>query len=212
MSIMEKDITISKALSWGWEVFKKQWQILVGITLFVFAISAIVGFITEDGGADVGGIGSFLLNIFVGTFIGIGLITIGLEIYGEKKPLFKDFFLNMEHFLNYLIGMLLYSIVVTIGFFLLFFPGVIWALKYQFFGYLIVEKGMSPMEALRKSGNITYGKKWFLLLFWIVLLCLNILGAIVAGIGLLVTIPVSLLATVYIYKKLSEKHTTNQEL
>lgn len=209
---MEKDITISKALFWGWESFKKHWQILVGMTLFVFAISAIVGFITGDGGSGVeGGTGSFLLNIFVHTFVGIGLITIGLEVYAEKTPVFKDFFLKMEYFLNYLIGMLLYGIIVIIGFFLLFFPGVIWALKYQFFGYLIVEKGMSPMDALRQSGKMTYGKKWFLLLFWIVLFFLNVLGAIVIGIGLLVTIPVSLLATMYIYKKLS-KDTTNQEL
>lgn len=209
---MEKDITISKALSWGWESFKKQWHILVGITLFIFALSAIVGFIVGgDGTYNEGSIGSFLLNIFVNAFVGLGSATIGLHIFKEEKEVaFKDFFLKMEYFLHYLLGLLVYSGIVLLGLILLIVPGIVWALKYQFFGYIIAEKGVKPMDAIRESGKITYGKKWFLLLFWITLFLLNLVGLIVVGIGLFVTVPVSLLATVYVYKKLLEAYFSNQ--
>jgi len=53
---------------------------------------------------------------------------------------------------------------------------------------------MSALEALRASSSLTEEVKWNLLLFWLAIIGLNILGAICLGIGLLVTVPMSLMA------------------
>ncbi|MEA3324508.1 MAG: hypothetical protein U9Q37_05135 [Euryarchaeota archaeon] len=59
-----------------------------------------------------------------------------------------------------MIGLILYGFIVVGGLILLTIPGIIWAIKFQFFDYLIVDKGLGPIDALEKSSEITRGVKW----------------------------------------------------
>ena len=52
------------------------------------------------------------------------------------------------------------------------------------------------------SGVLTEGVMWNLVLFWLMLAGINILGMLALGIGLIVTIPLSWLATAYVYRRL----------
>lgn len=197
-----KYLTVKESLSFGWEMYKKYWRLLVGIFIFIAVLSIIVGFIAEEGNSG----SSYLLNMLLQSFVGVGVITISLAIYEKKEGIeFKTFFSRMEYFINYFIGILIYSIIIFVGLILFVIPGIIWALKYQFFGYFVVERGLSPMDAIRESGKITMGKKWFLFRLWVVLIVLNIIGALFVGVGLLVTLPLTILSTVYVYKKILEK-------
>ena len=85
---------------------------------------------------------------------------------------------------------------------MLIVPGVIWAIKYQFFAYLIVDKKMGPWEAIQKSGEMTAGNKGNLFLLGLILALINIAGAICLLVGLFATIPTTMLAIVYVYRKL----------
>jgi hypothetical protein len=38
-------------------------------------------------------------------------------------------------------------------------PGIYFALKYKFYDYLIVDKGMGPVETIKRSGVLTEGVK-----------------------------------------------------
>ena len=60
--------------------------------------------------------------------------------------------------------------------------------------------------SLRRSAHLTLGAKGRLLFFFIVLGALNMLGAIALGIGLLITLPVSMLAYAHVYLKLKSSH------
>ncbi|HEY6021129.1 MAG TPA: hypothetical protein VIY48_14845 [Candidatus Paceibacterota bacterium] len=71
---------------------------------------------------------------------------------------------------------------------------------------LEVLDGAGIVDSLRKSAIITHGVKWKLLGFLIVLGLLNILGAIVFLVGLLVTIPISMIAVSHVYTKLRAHH------
>jgi uncharacterized membrane protein len=92
--------------------------------------------------------------------------------------------------------------MVAIGFVFLIVPGIYLAVKYQFYDYLIVDKGMGPIEAIKRSGVLTEGVKWNLVLFWLALVGINILGMIALGVGLIATVPVSWLANAYVYRRL----------
>jgi len=81
--------------------------------------------------------------------------------------------------------------MVAFGLVLLIIPGIYLALKYQFYGYLIVDKGMGPIKALKESGRITDGAKKDLLIFWLVLFCSIAVIALVLGI--FIALPVGLL-------------------
>ena len=92
--------------------------------------------------------------------------------------------------------------MVAVGLILLIIPGIYLAIKYQFFSFLIVDKNMGIMESFKKSEEMTQGVKMNLLLFSLALAGINILGALVFLVGLIVTIPTTVMATVYVYRKL----------
>jgi len=85
---------------------------------------------------------------------------------------------------------------------LLIIPGIIWAIKFYFFSYLIVDKGLGPIEALKRSSAITDGSKWDLFLLGLLLFGINLIGAIPFFLGWFVTIPISMVATAFVYRKL----------
>jgi len=58
------------------------------------------------------------------------------------------------------------------------------------------------MDSFRQSSGMTEGVKINLLLFGLWLILINIAGALALGVGLLVSIPTSLMATVFVYRKL----------
>jgi len=70
---------------------------------------------------------------------------------------------------------------------------------------LIIDKSMGPIEALKISWHITDGSFWNLIAYWFVVLGINILGVLALGIGLLWSIPTTVLASAHIYRQLSQK-------
>jgi hypothetical protein len=62
-----------------------------------------------------------------------------LNFRDGKVPDVEDLFRGYPHFLNYLAASILYGLMVAIGLILLIIPGIYLALKYQFYGYLIVD-------------------------------------------------------------------------
>ncbi|MBI1319779.1 MAG: hypothetical protein GC168_12655 [Candidatus Hydrogenedens sp.] len=73
---------------------------------------------------------------------------------------------------------------------------------YFFVPYLIVDKGMKPLEALQASAQITQGGRMGLINFMVVSSLLSILGFLALVIGLAIAIPVVFFATVSLYATL----------
>jgi uncharacterized membrane protein len=108
-------------------------------------------------------------------------------------------------FLNYLLTAVLVALIIAAGFVLLIVPGVIWILKYGFATFLAADRGLHPVEALRESARLTHGMKSQLLPFGLALIGVNLLGAIALGIGLLFTIPVTLIAAAFVLRRLERR-------
>jgi len=139
----------------------------------------------------------------------IGAIKIALKLYNGQKPDFFDLFNNFSLFFKYLFSSIVYGLIVFGGMLLLVIPGIIWLLKFYFFNYLIVDKNLTPITALKQSAHITNGAKKELFVFSLVLGLLNLAGALCLIVGLLITIPISMLAMTFVYKKLLLKAEQN---
>ena len=83
-------------------------------------------------------------------------------------------------------------------------PGIIFGLKFSFAQFITVDTGAKPVDAMKESSAITKGIKWKLLGFYVVIGLVNIVGALVLMVGLLVSIPVSTFAMIYVYRELSK--------
>jgi uncharacterized membrane protein len=89
------------------------------------------------------------------------------------------------------------------GLILLIIPGIFWAVRFSFSPIVVIDTKLGPVASMKESWAITKGQFWKILGFWVVIGLFNLAGLIVFGIGLLVTVPVSTLASIYVYRELS---------
>ena len=203
---MRKDHKFSKseAIKFGWGIVKRELRFFFGLAVVLILVNFILNVLAKDA-KNLFFLFSFAFSILVflvGLILQLGLIKISLNFVDNKKSQIIDLFTTHRPVFKFFAASILYGIVVFTGIILLIVPGIIWAIKFQFFSFLIVDKEIGPMEALKKSSQITTGAKWNLFVFGITLIWINILGALLLGIGLLITIPMTMVAQAYVYRKL----------
>ena len=110
-----------------------------------------------------------------------------------------------EGFGPYIIASILFGLGVIVGLFLCIIPGIIFGVIFHFYGYAISEAGdgLSATDALKRSAEITKGHRWELFGLAIVLILINIVGALLCLVGLLFTYGISAIAVAYAYRSLS---------
>ncbi len=208
--------SIKDALGFAWGTLKKNPWIIIGAGAIAFIISGLLNgvlsgmFPAEGPNATVLSTTiNFTVSLVVGTLIELGLVTFMLHAVRAPETVTLHSLWNPKPFLNYLLAQVAVAITVLIGFALLIVPGIIAALALMFTPYLIVDKGLSSFAAMKESARITKGHRWQLFLLMCVIALLNILGLIALFIGLLVTIPLSMLLVAHVYRALeSSAHIT----
>jgi uncharacterized membrane protein len=205
--VEKKDFSVEEALQYGWNIMKENIWFFVGVLVVAWALAGVPHIIANILQRESSGLAFFfrIIGWVADIIVSIGLITIALKFLDKQEPKFEDLFSFRPYFWKYLGASILTAIIVWVGFFLMIIPGIYWALKFQFFGYFVVEHGRDPVEAMRMSSRITQTVKWKLFGFGLVLALINIVGAICLFVGLFVTIPVTLLAYSSVYRKLLEQ-------
>jgi len=199
---MEKKITISSILSNGFTIGIQNAASLVGaIVLWILTI--------------------WIPYINIGTTIAIAALPIEMAKGKVFSPLCifdKKYFSFMgEYFL--LRGFLFIGVLV--GFSLFIIPGYVIAIAWSLAVYLLIDKGLNPMEALSASNKMTMGYKWTIFLSFFVLMIvfyilmfiflkIPVLGIILIILSVIVLLAIVMGFSAYIYRELS-KETENVE-
>lgn len=201
---MKKDFNISEALALGWDTMKQNLWFFVGILIVSWLLTGIPSTAADNLQEDAAGIALFLriIQVVLQTIVSIGLINIQLKFLEGQKPEFGELFKFQKHFWRFLGASILYGLLVVAGFLLLIVPGVYWAIKYQYFGYCIVDRDAGVMDSFKQSAHITETVKWKLLGFGILVGLINILGFLCLIIGLFATVPTTMMATAAVYRNL----------
>ena len=155
---------------------------MISSNIFALLISAVV-----------------LAIFFVGFDLGFKKIALNLHDRDESKvkALFSYFGLAPKA----LIGWILYSLMVWVGWLFFILPGFIALLRFSFFSYFIVDKNVGPIDALRMSWDVTRNHVWDMFAFWVVIKIIVYLGFL-SWLGVILTWPLSTLAYAYFYRKL----------
>jgi uncharacterized membrane protein len=194
---MSDKFTSKEAIGFGWDVMKKNLKFFIPMLILIFFVTGLFSAL----GAKSGLIN--LAGFVVQVIIGMGMIKIGLGFCDGKEPSWNDFTEPLPHFFSYFFASILYFLILLAGTILLIVPGAIWCVKYVYFPYFIVEKGMGPVQSLKASAKLTYGSKWTLSKFFSWLVLLNLAGMVCLLVGLFATIPATMVATAWVYRKLS---------
>lgn len=201
--------SIKEALSYGWDTFKADAKFFLVLMVVMIAIAVIPDLIVDRVFAE--GSAPHLIFKVILRLIGLvmGMITtrISLDIYDTGKADLSRLGELASLFPRYLVGKILFGLIVFVGLILLIVPGIIASYMFLYVGYLMIDRGLGPIEALKESRTITDGSKWDLFLFSLVVGFLNIVGVLALLIGLFITVPVTLMASVFVYRKLSPAQT-----
>ncbi|MFM1959965.1 MAG: hypothetical protein RL588_1482 [Pseudomonadota bacterium] len=133
-----------------------------------------------------------LLTVFLSL---VGQVLVARAVSGEiGTDAGADFVPAIQAALPRLLPLLLTgilcSIITVLGLIALVVPGVILALMLSLSGYACILEGRSPVEALKRSRELTRGNRWRLLGLFI------LAGIAMLGAGLLVFIPAGLISLV----------------
>jgi uncharacterized membrane protein len=189
-----KKISLGNAFSYGWNTVIANFWPLAGIVLLLIIIEGGFSYLAQDSFAIS------ILSTVLQVVISIMLIKVLLNLGSMKKVTFEGLGEAFDVFWTFLFAQILYGLLVTVGLIFFIIPGIIFAIKYQFVPYLIIDKKMSLSEAFKASNKMASGVQPSLFLFMILSILVQFVGFICLGIGLFFTIPLVWLAMLYIYK------------
>ena len=133
-----------------------------------------------------------------------GLHRLALETVNGKVPELANLTALLGRGPAFLLAFCIYSAAVIAGLVLLIVPGIYVAVKYAFFGQVLATTATTAPQALRDAAVIADGRWWTLFSLLLMAMLLNLAGAAFLGVGLLITFPVSLLATSDLYRSLQK--------
>jgi uncharacterized membrane protein len=196
--------SFSEAFSIGWSQLKKRWVFIVAAFTTLFAIEAVFGYLIDVPYRDIEPTSSLLaiLALLIRMWLNFNLLVIMIRLFDDVEPKWGDLFLWREETLSYVSASILYCLLVFVGCIFFVIPGLYFALKYSFYGYLIADKKLGAIEALKASARLTVDMKWLLVGFGVVTASVLFLGLLAFGIGLLIAIPVVSLAVIFVYRSL----------
>ncbi len=200
----EKKFSIGEAIKFGWQTMKQNFWFFAGlliITGLIFIVPDVIADLLEEESQGL----AFAVSI-AGSILSIviipGLVKISLNFCDNVKSEIIELFSQYRLFFKFLFASILYVLIVIAGSILLILPGIYLAIRLQFYKYFIVDKQSRITESLKRSWQVTQGSFWNLFLLGLLLGLINLAGFLVFLVGLFVTVPTTIVAVAFVYRKL----------
>ena len=187
----------------SFETAKRHWKPLIGVMAVMWAFGMLNYLLV----GNRTGIFSFVVSLLIAipmAIVGAGAIRLCVGIVKGKAEPFSIVFSGADVLIPFVVASLLYNRAVIVGVLLLVVPGIVLSVKLGFFSYFVADGRLGAVDALKKSYAVTQGQFWDLTLLAAVLLVLNLVGALAFGIGLLVTVPMTMLIAAKVYVGLKD--------
>lgn len=127
----------------------------------------------------------------------------GMLDVANGRPVSIGSFFKPRNVGSVIVASLIVGVLTSIGFALCILPGLVVAIFTLFTVIALLDRNLSPIDAIKTSFDIAKNNFGQVLLTFLVLLVVAIVGALLCGVGLLVAIPLIALIEVYAYRKLS---------
>jgi hypothetical protein len=228
---MTGTISLSTAFSHAWKLFKANKKFLILATLasgVVMLITQLLSMQLED--SIIGSILITIISIIVGIIIALGWAQVAIRIVRGNSHQWNDimtprniwwkFFLvqilyNIPIFIVGIIGAIIAVlalsakipgsiIILILAIIAILAVAVYVSVRFMFLAFASLQHAeLSTIALFKKTARITKGHFLDLIGFYIVSFFINVVGFIMIGVGLLVTIPLTMLAKAYIFEKIT---------
>ena len=133
-----------------------------------------------------------------------GVFRAGLGVTKGEAPSVSQL-TDTTNIVPYILTVLLVGVGAFVGFILCIIPGIIWLIFTAYAPILALDKGLGPVEAITTSLNWVKDNFGQVFLILLVSYLVYLVGACLCGVGLLVSVPVALVAMVYSYRALNNE-------
>jgi len=225
---MEHHLSIEESLRFGWEKTRAHSTLVFQALLTLFAVQIAEQVVTRVLANTLDGALASAALFILALVLGVGFTLITLRIAQGKHAVYQDIIPPVRVSVAYIGATVLAAIVTIVPLIvalvvclvaLAVLPStaaivtsavvgaaalvatIYFALRYALVHFAILDDS-DIIKSLRTSAHLTEGRKWWLVGFCITVGLLNILGAILLLVGLLVTIPVTMFAFAHVYVKL----------
>jgi len=136
-----------------------------------------------------------------------GPLIAGFHIFCMKKILgrraeFADLFTGFNYFVPTLVASLVISLFVFAGTLLCVIPGLVVAAMYKFTYLFIVDKRMDFWPAMQASHAVVRNDYFGFTMFLLLMVLVDMLGALCCIVGIFVAVPVTLAAITVAYREI----------
>lgn len=200
MALPVPEIGVGASYSYGWQQLWKHFWMLLLIGIIYFAIS-IVASLFGQGVSALGGLGvgvgaavgiavvsvifSLAFSIFLTNPLGYSVNYAYLKAARDDDIEVKDMFEAFRCYWDAVLASLLVGLIVVVGTILLIVPGIIFACKFAFVPYLVIDRKMKAIDSMNESWRMTGGYAWKVFLIGLLGLPIFIAGLICLGIGVI---------------------------
>jgi hypothetical protein len=212
--IVPQRVGVDPIWNYAWRVWQNNLGLLAGTTFVVLLITGPIAFgedaardmFRQEGEDALAGLVVCIgrtLRFLVETYLGIGQAIIALKLARGQPAEFSDLFKGGARYLPVLGGRILAGLAIGVGLLLCIVPGVILALMFWPFYYLVVEGKVGVMDSFGMANKITEGNWGTAFLLWLLSIVIGIVGFLAFCIGIVFAIPLITLLWVTAYLMMS---------
>lgn len=214
----EYSASVGGAYGRGWNMIWKYFLPLLLVTVLIAFLEVPYWIINDwenirDGGHLTSG--DIFLQIF-GFFYWLLLLTpleFGSSMLYLKAARDQDFHIReirvgFYYYWNTILARILVTVIIVLGFFMLIIPGIVFAIRLAFVRYLVVDRGLDPVEAVKTSWKMTAPHAWTIFGMALLTIPLVMFGLIALVVGVLISAMWISTAFASIYAKAEALRTT----
>lgn len=187
------EVQITRWLGEGWALLAGDFVLFVVATLLMMVVMIAAGLIP-------------VLHLFVGPAIA-GPLAAGLFVFTANRMLtgraqLDDVFKGFNHFVPACVAGLLIGLFITLGALACIIPGLVVSAMYLFTYLFIVDRKMEFWPAMEASHAVVKKNYLGFTFFAIALGLLQLVGVLLLGLGLFITVPLAYAAVTVAYRDL----------
>ena len=204
------DASVGDSYGRGWRVIWASFGVLLAVTLIQTVIEAPMNTPGGDGD-DASWLGPFgILALPYGIFlvgpIGMSVSWVFLKAVRKEPFQLEDMFsVFKRNYWNAVGAGILMWLAIVAGLILLVVPGIIIACRLAFVSYLIIDRKMEAIEALRTSWAMTRGHGWTIFAMSLLVIPIVIGGLIALLVGIFIAIMWICAAFAVLYHSVEQK-------
>jgi uncharacterized membrane protein len=206
-------LSVGDAIRYGWNRFKANPWTWVGAVVIAALIQGVLNALFGNRSAfrvdmlgqslwTFGWIVGSIVTVVAGYLVNAAFVRGALHEVDGQRPTLGSFF-RFSNVGNVILASILVGVMIAVGLILLVIPGLIVAFLSWWTLQFVIDRQDSAIDGIRSSFRAISSQAGSVFLLALALIGINILGAIPLGLGLLITVPLSTIASTYAYRVVS---------